>query len=313
MTTGAWPPVVRDWYKELFRYRVIEELFSENHRTLLLTNEKGDSQLKLACIDASDRLAKSFERVHSAVVFSATLRPQEYFLDTLGLAGTAQTLTLESPFAAEQLSCQVCGWIDTRFNSRQRSAPQLVELIKTVYAGKAGNYLVFFPSYAYMQEIFNLFKIAHPDVPVVIQERGNPESRSEFLDHFVEESATLGFAIMGGVFGEGIDYRGDQLVGAIVVGTGLPGLGLEQNLLSEHFTAMGLDGFDYAFRYPGFTRVLQTGGRVIRSESGRGVVVLVDTRFNSAFYRSLFPASWSPEYCSGNDQLKSVLRSFWMD
>lgn len=308
---GSWPAEVREWYKELFRYRVIEELFSDNHRTLLVSAEQDDLTLKLSCIDASDKLAKSFSRVHSAAVFSATLRPQEYFINTLGLTENVKTLTLSSPFATENLLSPVCSWIDTRYHARQQSAPELVELIKSVYSARAGNYLVFFPSYAYMRDIHQQFSQAHSEVPVIIQERSGVESRAEFLAHFSEDNATLGFAIMGGVFGEGVDYLGDQLVGAIVVGTGLPGIGLQQKLLSEHFAANGLDGFDYAFRYPGFTRVLQTAGRVIRSESDIGVVVLVDTRFNTNFYHSLFPAHWSPKYCDRKGQLDVLLTDFW--
>ncbi len=308
---GAWPPEVREWYKELFRYRVIEELFSDNHRTLVLSVEPDDLVLRLSCIDASDRLAKSFSRVHSAAVFSATLRPQEYFINTLGLADSAQTLTLASPFATENLLSPVCSWIDTRYHARQQSARELVELIKSVYSARAGNYLVFFPSYAYMREIHELFCETHPRVPAVIQERSGAASRADFLAHFAQDNAMLGFAIMGGVFGEGVDYQGDQLVGAIVVGTGLPGIGLQQKILSEHYVANDLDGFDYAFRYPGFTRVQQTAGRVIRSESDVGVVVLVDARFNSSFYKSLFPEHWSPQFCAKAGQLDTLLADFW--
>ena len=308
---SSWPAEVREWYKELFRYRVIEELFSDNHRTLVLAAEKDDLTLKLSCIDASDRLAKSFSRVHSAAVFSATLRPQEYFVNTLGLTDQVETLTLASPFATENLLSPVCSWIDTRYHARRHSAPDLVDLIESVYSARAGNYLVFFPSYAYMQEIHQLFCETHSNIPAIIQERSGVESRADFLAHFAQDNATLGFAIMGGVFGEGVDYQGDQLVGAIVVGTGLPGISLQQKLLSEHFTANNLDGFDYAFRYPGFTRVLQTAGRVIRSESDIGVVVLADARFKTSFYKSLFPAHWRAEYCDRAGQLETLLADFW--
>ncbi len=323
---GSWPLVVREWYKELFRYRVIEELYSDTHRTLIVaqnlslatntvTAKTGKARqeitVSLTCLDASSRLAKSFSKVHSASVFSATLRPHEYYLTTLGLVDSAQVLSLPSPFAKEQMACAVCSWIDTRFHARQKSAEDLINLIAKVYRQRIGNYLVFFPSYAYMQEIYQLFTDNYPEISVVIQARGNEPGSHDFLSSFSEESATVGFAIMGGVFGEGIDYHGDQLVGAIIVGTGLPGIGLQQKLLAEHFTSNGLDGFDYAFRYPGFTRVQQTAGRVIRSETDRGVVVLVDSRFETTFYRSLFPDYWQPGVCRGPEVLEAVLQGFW--
>lgn len=326
-SSGSWPQVVREWFKELFRYRVIEELYSETHRTLVVSQElsaansarskverlRQEITVSLACIDASEKLTQSFSKVHSAVVFSATLRPQEYYLNTLGLHESAQVMSLPSPFASEQLACAVCSWIDTRFQARQQSAAALLDLIASVYRQRSGNYLVFFPSYAYMQAIHQQFVDQYPEISVVIQARSTEHSNTEFLSCFTEESSTLGFAIMGGVFGEGIDYQGDQLVGAIIVGTGLPGIGLQQKLLSEHFTSEGLDGFDYAFRYPGFTRVQQTAGRVIRSETDRGVVVLVDSRFRAPFYRSLYPDSWSPHNCSRPEVLENLLQSFWAE
>ena len=313
--SGSWPDVVWDWFKELYRYRVIEQLYNDKHRTLIEREGSGKQQeisLRLVCLDASDWLSSSFKRLHSAAVFSATLRPVDYQASVLGLADAGNTLSLPSPFTSEQLACLVCDWIDTRYKNREQSAQELVDLIHRVSCLQQGNYLVFFPSYAYMRQIHRLYTIRYPDAVTAIQEQGSgAEARDAFLAQFTPKTRTLGFAIMAGVFGEGIDYKGDSLIGAIVVGTGLPGLGLEQSLLQQQFTDNGQNGFDYACRFPGLTRVLQAAGRVIRSESDKGIIVLVDPRFNSPFYRDLLPHFWQPKSCSTVNTVCELLEDFW--
>ena len=151
------------------------------------------------------------------------------------------------------------------------------------------------------------------DSPTIIQQRGSSEAqRKAFLDVFDTDNPTLAFAIMGGIFGEGVDYRGDKLIGSIVVGTGLSSIDLQQKLIEQDFSARGLNGFDYGSRYPGLTRVLQTAGRVIRSETDTGVVVLVDQRFNQRFYHDLFPDHWQPTQISSPEGLQSSLQEFWL-
>jgi len=312
---GNWPEVVWQWFKELYRFRVIEQLYNEKHRTLIEREGTGKQQevsVRLVCLDASDWLNTSFKRLHSAAVFSATLRPVDYQASVLGLADEGNTLTLPSPFSREQLACLVCDWIDTRYKHREYSAQELVDLIHRVCHSQQGNYLVFFPSYAYMQQIYRLYTMRHPEVETAIQEQGGgAQARDAFLSQFTPQTCTLGFAIMAGVFGEGIDYKGDSLIGAIVVGTGLPGLGLEQSLLQQQFIENGQNGFDYACRYPGLTRVLQAAGRVIRSERDKGIIVLVDPRFNSPFYRQLLPDFWEPKSCSTIAAVGDSLAEFW--
>ena len=165
-----------------------------------------------------------------------------------------------------------------------------------------------------MSQIAEQYSKAYPDEDMVVQQRSSQaEDRQEYLDNFFTKRNALGFAITAGVFGEGIDYAGESLIGAIVVGTGLPGLSLQQTLLKDHFDAGGLNGFDYAFRYPGFTRVLQAAGRVIRSETDRGIVVLVDPRFNDQFYKNLYPPQWNVTPCVDSSCLLQNLDEFWND
>lgn len=306
--------------REIYRYAVIDELFSEHHRTF--TTRTGNRQFKranranitvrLRCLDAADYLRKRFVAFHSAVVFSATLRPQAFYLQSLGLPDNTSTLALRSPFAVSQQGTFLCSYIDTRYAARDQSVDKIVHVLHTAWCSKAGNYQVFFPSYAYMEQIFSAFQTAHPDVPVTIQQRESSDTqRSEYLARFDDSSRLMSFAIMGGIYAEGVDYVGEKLIGSIIVGTGLPAVSLEQKLIEQHYNAQQLNGFDYASRYPGLTRVLQTAGRVIRSELDTGIVILIDTRFEQAFYKTLFPPHWQVASCRQATDLEHQLADFW--
>jgi len=266
----------------------------------------------MQCLNATDQLKKTYKQFRTSVSFSATLRPQHFYFTSLGLPEDARTLSLDSPFKPTQQCTLLCDWIDTRYNARTNSIQPIVDIIVSVYRSKRGNYQVFFPSYAFMESVFTAFTQAHPEAHTIIQKRGSSEDeRQQFLNHFSTNNAVIAFSIMGGVFGEAVDYTGDQLIGSIVVGTGLSSINLTQRLIEADFKAQGWDGFDYASRYPGFTRVLQTAGRVIRSESDRGVVVLVDQRFDQPFYKNLFPAHWNAMTCRDAESLARNLKTFW--
>jgi len=316
MDSGApLPESCNDWFKELYRYRVIEELFSPQHRTVTRIQQRRggkDIELRLQCVNAGGWLQKSFSRFRSAVLFSATLRPPDYFHTALGLPAKTRGMALCSPFDASRLGVYICPYIDTRYRARDSSLADLVNLIADVSQSKSGKYLVFFPSYAYMECVHSEFECRYPALDTIIQQRNfTLEQREAFLDRFAAGNAVTGFAIMGGVFGEGVDYLGDRLIGSIIVGTGLPAPGIEQKLIAEDYAAAGLDSFDFAYRYPGFTRVLQTAGRVIRTESDRGVIVLVDGRFDDAFYRALYPQHWDVSICPSGASVNQQLALFW--
>jgi len=301
--------------KAVFRYAVIEELFGEHHRCITQKQNNGrykNTVVNLQCLNATNQLKKTYKQYRASVTFSATLRPQHYYQSSIGLPDDTRTLSLESPFNPAQQCTLLCDWVDTRYNARARSVDSIVEIIATVYRAKRGNYQVYFPSYVFMESVFAAFTETHSEVPVIIQTRGSSElERQEFLAHFERNNAVLAFSIMGGIFGEGVDYTGDQLIGSIIIGTGLSSVNLTQQLIEADFKAAGMDGFDYASRYPGFTRVLQTAGRVIRTETDRGVVVLVDQRFSQPFYTPLFPTHWNTIHCNGTPVLDNNLREFW--
>ena len=204
--------------------------------------------------------------------------------------------------------------IPTRYRKREQSKHLLAQLIADFCRARRGNYLIFFPSYAYLQMVYPLVADLAPDLPLLVQDRGMDDAaRVAFLNQFEQprQDALTGFAVMGGAFGEGIDLVGERLIGVLVVGVGLPQICLELDLVKAHFSANGQDGFAFAYQYPGMNRVLQTAGRVIRHERDRGVVCLVDERFDQAHYRDLYPSEWQPRFVNQNQDLVAGLSAFW--
>jgi len=306
---------VADLAKELYRYLVIEDLFGDQHRTITLkTKYKRTTQIKvkLQCLNATTWLQHSFKQFRGCVAFSATLRPQHFFRQSLGLPDHTACLVLPSPFNPHLQGSFLCDWVDTRYQARERALVPIADIAYQIYSARRGNYQIFFPSYVFMEKVYACFARKYPDVPTIIQQRASTEAeRKEFLATFDADDATLAFAILGGVFGEGVDYIGEKLIGSIIVGTGLASIGLEQKLIEQDYATQNLNGFDYASRYPGFTRVLQTAGRVIRSETDKGVVILIDQRFSDSFYTDLFPQHWSLITCRNTAELSRELEGFW--
>ncbi|MEE9322662.1 MAG: ATP-dependent DNA helicase [Granulosicoccus sp.] len=302
-------------FRSLCRFVVIGELFSSKHRCLIEQEKAGRRQqvhVNLKCLDAADDLQRQYRQFRANVLFSATLRPPLFYRDILGLPKDTRQLALESPFNPENALLFVAPWIDTRYRYREESVPRLIELIEMICSQHDGNYLVFLPSYVYLQKVHAAFEGYSPNIETWVQKPGmTQDERKRLLNKLELPGLRIGFAILGGVFGEGIDYVGERLIGVIVVGVGLPGNGIEQELIADQFRARGLDGYDFGYRYPGFTRVLQTVGRLIRSESDCGVVVLADHRFDQHFYRNLFPTHWKEERVGSADALESKLSEFW--
>jgi len=228
------------------------------------------------------------------------------------LPDNTQHMVLPSPFASSQLGVFICSRVDTRYQYRDLAIDKIVDIVWQTYQGRAGNYLVFFPSYQFLNQVAERFQEKYPQVAIIQQKpSSSDEQRAEFMRAFDTANNTLGFAIMGGIFGEGIDYVGDKLIGAIIVGVGLPQMNETQDLIKESGEHRGHNGFDYAYRYPGLVRVLQAAGRVIRSEQDRGVLVLVDSRFTQSFYQRLFPAQWAQQNCRSAAELTQGVNNFW--
>ena len=299
-------------YFRLHSFRRTAELYDERFVTII---ESGPAiKVRLFCLDPSLLLRKALARGKAAIFFSATLTPMDYYRTLLGGALEDPGLQLSSPFPSQNLAVLIQDRIQTHFKGRAESLGDVVEAIGTLVQGRCGNYLVYFPSYQYLNNTLQEFQIRFPPVSVLVQRPGMAEpEREAFLAAFsVEHDETLvGFAVLGGIFGEGIDLVGERLIGAVIVGVGLPQLGVERNLIRDYFQRQNAAGFDYAYTFPGMNRVLQAVGRVIRSETDYGVVLLIDARFDELRYRRLFPAWWKFVKVRNSDALRETVAGFW--
>jgi DNA excision repair protein ERCC-2 len=299
-------------YFRLHSFQRTAELYDERYVTIV---EPGASvRVRLFCLDPSLLLRQALARGKAAVFFSATLTPIDYYCSLLGGSPEDPLLQLPSPFPPERLAVLVQERIRTHFKARAETLADVVEAIRALIQGRPGNYLVYLPSYQYLTAVQEQFHALEPGVPILVQRPGMSEpERDAFLAAFaVEHGQTLvGFAVMGGVFGEGIDLVGDRLIGAVIVGVGLPQLCVERDLIRDYFQAQIGTGFDYAYTFPGMNRVLQATGRVIRSEKDRGVVLLIDARFKDQRYRRLFPSWWQPVRVRSVTEVQHELRRFW--
>jgi DNA excision repair protein ERCC-2 len=238
-------------------------------------------------------LAPRFAAAQSAVLFSATLNPWQFYRDTLGLPAACMCLDVPPPFKPEQLSVHVVRNISTRYRDRAASLAPIVDLMAAQYRRRPGNYLGFSSSFEYSRQLSDLFRDRHPDLQMWEQLPGmSPAQRDGFLARFTPESAGIGFAVLGGAFGEGIDLPGARLIGAFIVTLGLPQMNSVNEQMMHRMEQKFGKGYDYTYLYPGMQKVVQAAGRVIRSESDSGNVYLIDDRYTQAQVRRLLPQWW---------------------
>lgn len=272
----------------------IGKLYDERYvcYTECVTNEV---RLVQFCLDPSHLLREAGKSFRSRIFFSATLSPLSYFRDMLGATEEDYTLSVPSPFSREQLQVQIYPH-STRYRDRERTKASIGGLLRKVLLERQGNYLFFFPSYAYMNLIYEEVAVGLPEhIAVMLQTTSMSEAeRESFLAAFEAGGGRtlVAFAVMGGIFSEGIDLVGDRLTGVAVIGVGLPQIGLERDLIRDYFQAREKDGYDYAYVYPGMNKVLQAGGRLIRSEKDRGLLLLIDDRYLQPHYAGLLPEEW---------------------
>lgn len=302
-------------YFEVNFYRKIAEFYDDRYVTVAFSSKK-EFIVRQLCLDASLPLAESMKKGRATILFSATLSPLNYFGEVLGGEETDKKAAFYSPFLEENRKLIIAGTVDVRYYARQKSIPVISRLIFEMAKGKKGNYMVFFPSYQYMNEVYEYFKIQHTSIHTIIQ-MGNEkeEEREQFLNCFaVEQKETLvGFCVLGGIYAEGIDLKGDRLIGTMIVGVGLPQLSTEQNIIKEYYDSKNGMGYEFSYQFPGMNKVLQAGGRVIRGEQEKGVIILVDNRYLQQQYLRLFPPHWS-RYSQINhpEELKELLDTFWI-
>ncbi|MBC6296728.1 ATP-dependent DNA helicase [Listeria sp. FSL L7-1517] len=305
---------VLELYFESLRYIKIAELYDERYTTQI-TRSRNEIEIKQLCLDPAFLLSEKLKLGTSSVLFSATLRPIDYYTNVLGGESDTSRMIFSSPFEQKNMHLLVADYLSTKYQMRENSMEGVVEALFALISGKKGNYLFFFPSFHYLERIYQLFKEKYPDVRVQKQENSMDEvGREAFLAEFEADNVEtlVGFCVLGGIFSEGIDLRGERLIGAAIVGVGLAQLNPESDLIKDYYNKTIGHGFDYAYQIPGMNKVLQAVGRVIRAESDRGVVLLIEERFSADRYRALFPAHWNHAKTVKNTQeIVQQVSEFW--
>lgn len=291
------------------------ELYSNRFETFYM-QDGAEYTLRTVCLDPSAVIDSRLSLCTSAVLFSATLTPLDYYRTVLG-GQDGEELLLDSPFEEEHLCVAVMDKLNTRFTARTESAPDIAAAIAAMVSARTGNYFVFCPSFSYMEEIARAYHSLYPQVRLAMQKRGaGLRERDAFLAQFTAESqeTLVGFCVTGGVFAEGIDLVGSRLIGAAVVGVGIPQISPEREAMSAYYQELNEQGKQFAYFYPGMNRVLQAAGRVIRTEEDYGTLLLIDDRFGDPLYRTLIPKHWHHLKLVGDASSAGILfRRFWRE
>ena len=309
------------FYFDVSRFLTIYDLLDDHYVIYGEYANDGSFLLKLSCVDPSTNLSACMSRGVSSILFSATLLPIQYYKGLLGGKSDDFEIYAKSVFDPGRMGLFIGTDVSSRYSQRSPEMyHRIADYIDKIISARQGNYLIFFPSHQFLEEVLYIFEE---------QSYMTEDARQAFLDRFssgndldlskvihmdlevVEDKNVLGFCVMGGIFSEGIDLKNDSLIGVIVVGTGIPLVCNEREILKEYFEEMGMDGFDYAYRYPGMNKVLQAAGRVIRTKEDIGVVALLDDRFIQSGYRSLFPREWKGYKTVSTSLVKEAVSQFW--
>ncbi len=305
--------VVLKLYFDVLHFISMYERLNDKYLIYLDYSEESDLTIKLLCVDPSDNLKSYLDKVKSAIFFSATLLPIRYYREQLGGREDDYAIYAPSPFPSENKLTLIGNEVSTRYLRRtEEEYLKILDYIKIFTAEKTGNYLVFFSSYKMLDDIAEL---AADTLPGLFLQSSNMNEieREEFLEEFQTnpQSTKIGFCVLGGIFGEGIDLKADRLIGAVIVGPGLPMRDSERELLRIYYEKKDSKGFEYAYLYQGMNKVLQAGGRVIRTMEDKGAVLLLDDRFLQGQYQKLFPREWFPYKVVKREKLKGTLEKFW--
>lgn len=308
---------ILDFYFEVRDFLNISELVDDNYVVYTAFGEDGRFYEKLFCVNPAENLQKCLDKGNSTVFFSATLLPLQYYRKMLSTRSENFGMYVESPFEQSKRLLMICRDVSSKYTRRgYEEYHKIAEYIARMSWQKKGNYMVFFPSYRLMEDVYQVYQdeFSVSWVRCISQHASMTElEREEFLNEFTEESeeTLVGFCVMGGIFSEGIDLIGDRLIGTAVVGTGLPQVSCEREILKDYYDEKGEQGFDYAYRYPGMNKVLQAAGRVIRTKEDTGTILLLDERFLNRDYRNLFPGEWSNAGICTLGNVEKYLQAFW--
>ncbi|MGM9808964.1 MAG: ATP-dependent DNA helicase [Bacilli bacterium] len=303
----------KDCSMEIYRFIRLYEFYNESFKLFLNFENKKNFTLNLLCLDASSFVRQSLSQVKGSALFSATLSPFEYYVEELGGDVNKDiTLVLDSPFNKDNVLLMIDNGVSTLYKNRNASYSYIVEDIKNFVKTRLGNYFVFFPSYEYMENVYNLLS---GDFEVIKQDRNmDDKQKSEFLSHFESNpnKTTIGFVVLGGSFGEAIDLIDDRLIGVVIVGVGLPQINFKSDLVKEYFMKKGMNGFDYAYVNRGINNVMQAMGRLIRSENDKGAILLIDQRYTYYNYRKIFRGNFKNYHIIySSEEIGKMCESFW--
>ena len=307
---------VLDFYFAVRSFLNIHDIMDENYVIFSEMMEDGRFQIKLFCVNPAVNLQNYLEQGNSTIFFSATLLPVHYYKKLLSVEKDDYAVYAHSSFPQENKFLFIGTDVSTRYTRRGESTYQrFARYIAVMAEQKKGNYMAFFPSYRFLEEVHTCFlECVDHEVDSICQvSYMDEEQREEFLEEFEQEreKSLVAFCVMGGIFSEGIDLTDDKLIGAVIAGTGLPQVCTEREILKQYFNVADMDGFDYAYLYPGMNKVLQSAGRVIRTESDRGVILLLDDRFREMRYREVFPREWQQYQLGSVKNLEQEIRTFW--
>lgn len=308
---------ILDFYFAVRNFLNISELVDDNYVVYAAFDDNGRFYLKLFCVNPAENLQKYLDKGNSTVFFSATLLPLQYYRKMLSTKSENFGMYVESPFEQKKRCLMICRDVSSKYTRRgYEEYRKIAEYIARMSWQKKGNYMVFFPSYRLMEDVYQVYQdeFSVSWVRCISQHASMTElEREEFLEEFTEETeeTLVGFCVMGGIFSEGIDLIGDRLIGAAVVGTGLPQVNCEREILKGYYDEKGEQGFDYAYRYPGMNKVLQAAGRVIRTKEDTGAILLMDERFLNRDYRNLFPREWNDACTCTLGNVEKHLQAFW--
>lgn len=303
---------LKDFYFSTIRFSKIADFFDENFKFFIYKDQK-EISLNIYNLDPSSLIGESLKKLEAAVLFSGTLSPLDYYVQMLGGNEDSPVLKIPSPFPKENFKLMIAPNVSTTYKNRDNTILEVVDYIKTMVDQKVGNYFVFFPSYKYLNSVLAKFDESQYELHVQKSEMSESE-KIRFLDNFQANPKTthIAFAVLGGIFSEGIDLLHDRLIGAIIVGVGLPQISYERDLIRNYFNENEENGFEYAYVKPGMNRVMQAVGRVIRSEEDVGAVLLIDERYMHRQYQDLFKAEWNNyRVVLTIDDLKDELVSFY--
>lgn len=325
---------VLEFFFEISHFLFIYELIDDNYVMYTEMESDGSFIVKLFCVTPAVNLRECMNRGKSTILFSATLLPIQYYKGLLGGEESDYEVYAKSTFQPEKKALFIATDVTSKYTRRSDAEfYKIASYIHEIVRMRHGNYMVFFPSHAFMQQVAEIYEKYFKEEAtecIYQKERMDEEEREAFLGRFEgnddfdfssviqmdieeEDTSLVGFCVLGGIFSEGIDLKNDKLIGAIIVGTGLPQVCNEREILKQHYDESGEGGFDYAYRYPGINKVLQAAGRVIRTAEDVGVVALLDERFCTRAYQKLFPREWESYEAVSVDSISRRVEKFWND